>query len=214
MKPIKIKFTKNVFKATKQQIKRDIINSLETSPEYRREIARVFQMANRRIQNIETTGLTSPAVLSLHKSEISRYSKFSMSGDWVTLKKEYTRAITFLRQPTSTLTGLRQYNNHLKRTYDLNDDEFNLMSKKLNDELLSISDSNFVENYLMRYQDFTGELEQTVRDVSDQIESEAVDIERALDIEIEKMAEEIKNTADEMDDSIRRVLNNLNKFGL
>lgn len=207
-------FSKGVFRLTKQQIKRDLVNSVESTPEHRKEIARVFQMANRRIQNIEKTGLSSPAVLSLHKSDINRYSKFSMRGDWVELKKEYTKALAFLRQPTSTVTGLKQYNNHLKKTYDLSDDEFDLMSRSLNNELLSIDDSNFVEHYLMRYKDFTGELEQTVRDVSDQIEDDATDVINALDDMIDKAADNIIKNAKKTESEIQRVMNNLNKFGL
>lgn len=207
-------FSDGVFRLTKQQIKRDLVNAVESEPEYRREIARTFQMANRRIQNIEKTGLSSPAVLALHKGDINRYSKFSMSGDWVELKKEYTKALTFLRQPTSTVTGLRQYNRHLQKTYDLTDDEFTLMSKKLNNDLLSIDDSNFVERYLMRYKDFTGELEQTVSDVSEQIESEAIEVINALDTVIDKAADNIIKNAKKTENEIQRVMNNLNKFGL
>ena len=156
----KIQYSGNTFrKISKISIKQEILQSITSSPENRKEIARVFQMANRRIQNIEQSGLLSPAVSALNKNDITRYSKFSMKHDWQTLKTEYAKAISFLRQPTSTLTGLREYNKHLKAVYDLSDDEFELMSKSLNRKLSSISDTNFVERYLMRYKDFTGELE-------------------------------------------------------
>lgn len=191
MSGIKIKFSERTFGKTKHEIKKDILQATVSSPENRKEIARVFQMANRRIQNIEKSELLSPAVAGLNKGEITGYSKFTMSNDWVTLKTEYSKAISFLRQPTSTVSGLKEYNNHLKSTYDLNDDEFALMSKSLNNKLSSISDSNFVERYLMRYKDFTGELENEAKDVSDQIEDEAKQMQDAIEAEIEREAEAI-----------------------
>lgn len=210
MSKIKITFSRGTFKKTsKQRLKKEILESVSSSPENRREIARVFQMANRRIQNIERSGLLSPAVSALHKGDITNYSKFSMKHDWQTLKTEYAKAISFLRQPTSTLTGLREYNNHLKEVYDLSDDEFDLMSKSLNNKLSSVSDSDFVERYLMRYKDFTGELEAESRDISDQIESEAFRLQKAIDDEIDKAADEVLKVQEQLEQSIR---NSFNKY--
>lgn len=210
----KIKFSSGVLKSIKQQVKQEILQAAESSPELRNEIARVFQMANRRIQNIENKGLLSPAVAALGKGDITGYTKFSMSYDWETLKIEYAKAISFLRQPTSSANGTTQYNRHLQKVYDLTPDEFNLMAQSLNDRLTSLSDSDFVERYLMRYKDFTGELEQAATDISGQIESEAESIQRALEQELEESAE---NAAIEIEDefkSIQRIIDGFKKFGL
>lgn len=209
-----INFTGNTYKKTKQEIKREILQATKSSPRNRKEIARVFQMANRRIQNIERSGLLSPAVSALNKGEITGYTKFGMSHDWATLKTEYAKAIGFLRQPTGTLTGLREYNNHIKKTYDLTDDEFNLMSKSLNNKLSSISDSNFVERYLMRYKDFTGELESVSRDISSQLESDAIRLERALEASIEQKAQNIVDFQDDMEKAMKRMLDSFKNFKL
>lgn len=92
----KIKFTKSVFGATQRaKIKKEILQAVESSPEYRKEIARVFQMANRRIQNIESKGLLSPAVQALNKGDIKGFTKFSMRGDWNTLKLSTARQFRF-----------------------------------------------------------------------------------------------------------------------
>ena len=211
----KIKFTKSVFGAIKRaEIKKEILQAAESTPKYRKEIARVFQMANRRIQNIEQSGQLSPAVQALNKGDIKGYTKFSMKGDWNTLKIEYGKAISFLRQPTSTAKGARQYGQYLQRVYDLTPDEYNLMARNLQGKLNSISDSDFVERYLMRYKDFTGEMEQSASDISTQIESEAKSISRAIDREIDRQAKEAADLMDEMQKGIERILNNLNKFGL
>lgn len=211
----KIKFTKSVFGATQRaKIKKEILQAVESSPEYRKEIARVFQMANRRIQNIEQSGQLSPAVQALNKGDVKGFTKFSMSGDWNTLKIEYGKAISFLRQPTSTAQGARQYGQHLQRMYDLTPDEYNLMARNLQGKLNSVSDSDFVERYLMRYKDFTGEMEQSASDISTQIESEAQSISRAIDAEIERQANEVADQMEDMQDDIERILRNFNKFGL
>lgn len=211
----KIKFTKSVFGATQRaKIKKEILQAVESSPEYRKEIARVFQMANRRIQNIEASGQLSPAVQALNKGDIKGFTKFSMKGDWNTLKIEYGKAISFLRQPTSTAQGARQYGQHLQRMYDLTPDEYNLMARNLQGKLSSVSDSDFVERYLMRYKDFTGEMEQSASDISTQIESEAQSISRAIDAEIERQANEVADAMDDMQNDIERILSNFGKFGL
>lgn len=211
----KIKFTESVFGATQRaKIKKEILQAVESSPEYRKEIARVFQMANRRIQNIEQSGQLSPAVQALNKGDIKGFTKFSMKGDWNTLKIEYGKAISFLRQPTSTAQGARQYGQHLQRIYDLTPDEYNLMARNLQGKLNSVSDSDFVERYLMRYKDFTGEMEQSASDISTQIESEAQSISRAIDAEIERRANEVADQMEDMQNDIERILLNFGKFGL
>lgn len=177
-------FSSGTFSHLKQIIRKDVINSPKDLPEFRKEIARVFQMANRRIQNIEKRGEFSPAVISLGKGDITAYSKFAMSGNsWVELKKEYSKAMTFLQQPTSTATGTHQYNEHLRKTYDLTKKDYDLISDNLHKKLQSISDSDYVERYLMRYKDFTGDLESSAKDISSQLESDAV-----------KMVDHIENT--------------------
>ena len=210
----KIQFSNGVIKSMKQAVKTEILQAAETSPELRKEVARVFQMANRRIQNIESKGMLSPAVAALNKGDITGYTKFSMANDWETLKIEYAKAISFLRQPTSSASGTSQYNRHLQTVYDLTPDEFNLMSKSLNNRLTSLSDSDFVERYLMRYKDFTGELEQAATDISSQIESEAESIQRALEKEVDESAENASIEIENDEIGMRRIIDGFKKFGL
>lgn len=217
---MKINFHKQVYGYIKQEIKPEILQAEKSDPELRKEISRVFQQANRRIQNIESKGLISPAVQAIGKSDVHGFTKFSMRQDWDALKVEYAKAISFLRQPTSTATGTRDYNRHLMQTYDLTEKEFGLMAQKLNDKLTSVSDEQFVERYLMRYKDFTGELEQTAQDVSTQIESEAKSIASALDRDIEneaekkisEVAEDVADTIDTIDKTLNDILDTFNKF--
>lgn len=217
-----IGFSKRTFAATaKIHVDKQIMDAIESRGYLRKEIARVFQQANRRIQNVEKSGFVSPAVVALNKSDIKGFTKFSMKHDWNDLKIEYSKAISFLQQPTSTASGTREYSNHLKKSYKLNDKEFKLMQDKLMGKIASVSDERFLEQYLMQYKDFTGELEQESRDVSDQIEDDAVKIENALDAAIEQISkdptsEAFVNDVDyfKTDEPLKKILSEFEKFGL
>lgn len=203
-----IGFSGRTFRATKKaHVKKEIINAVESSSSLRKEIARVFQQANRRIQNIEKNGVVSPAVVALNKGDVKGYSKFSMRHEWNDLKIEYSKAIAFLQQPTSTATGTNEYSKHLKKTYKLSDDEFSLMQEKLIGKIASVSDQKFLEKYLMQYKDFTGELEQDARDVSYQIESDAVKIADNLQNSIDNVGEKVEET-------VQKILDSFKDFGL
>ena len=203
-----IGFSKRTFLLTsKISVKKEVISAIESSPVLRKEIARIFQQANRRIQNIEKSGIVSPAVVALNKGDVKGYSKFSMKHDWNDLKIEYSKAVAFLQQPTSSATGTREYSEHLKKSYNLTDNEFSLMQEKLMGKIASVSDERFLEQYLMQYKDFTGELEQESRDVSDQIESDAVKIADSLQ-------DDINNVGEKVDTIIQKILDSFKDFGL
>ena len=214
-----IGFSKRTFSFTsKIRVKSEILTALESDPALRKEIARTFQQANRRIQNIENSGIVSPAVVALNKGDVKGFAKFSMKHDWNDLKIEYSKAVAFLQQPTSSATGTKEYSQHLKRTYKLNDDEFALMQNKLMSKIASVSDEKFLEQYLMQYKDFTGELEQESKDVSDQIESDAIKIADSLQDDLNKQAKAIEDEQERMsgllDDTLAKILKSFKNFGL
>lgn len=183
--PGRIEYSNSVYqKINREKLRRDIITATEEDRVLKDEMARIFQKANRRIQNIENAELFSPAVEALGDMG-DKYTKFSMAGSWTDLKMRYGKAIAFLSEPTSTATGARQYNEHIRLAYELTEDEYKLMMDKFRGKILSIRDTDFVERYLMRYKDFTGELETAAADVSSQIEADAVQLEDALQAELE-----------------------------
>ena len=203
-----IGFSKRTFASTsKIHVDKQIMDAIESRGYLRKEIARVFQQANRRIQNVEKTGLVSPAVVALNKGDIKGFAKFSMKHDWNDLKIEYSKAVSFLQQPTSTASGTREYATHLKKTYNLTDKEFSIMQNNLVGKIASVSDQKFLEQYLMQYKDFTGELEQESRDVSDQIESDAVKIADSLQNNIDNAGEMVES-------AVQKILDSFKDFGL
>lgn len=203
-----IGFSKRTFRASGNvHIKKDVITAIEQSPELKKEIARVFQQANRRIQNVENSGIVSPAVVALNKGDIKGFAKFSMKHDWNDLKIEYSKAVSFLQQPTSTASGAKEYARHLKKTYNLTDNEFSIMQNNLMGKIASVSDQKFLEQYLMQYKDFTGELEQESRDVSDQIESDAIKISDSIQRNIDDAGEMVES-------AVQKILDSFKDFGL
>lgn len=203
-----IGFSKRTFRASSNvHIKKDVITAIEQSPELKKEIARVFQQANRRIQNVENSGIVSPAVVALNKGDIKGFAKFSMKHDWNDLKIEYSKAVSFLQQPTSTATGAKEYARHLKKTYNLTDNEFSIMQNNLMGKIASVSDQRFLEQYLMQYKDFTGELEQESKDVSDQIESDAIKI-------ADSVQRNIDNAGEMVESAVQKILDSFKDFGL
>lgn len=203
-----IGFSKRTFRASSNvHIKKDVITAIEQSPELKKEIARVFQQANRRIQNVENSGIVSPAVVALNKGDIKGFSKFSMKHSWDELKIEYSKAISFLQQPTSTSSGTKEYARHLKKTYNLTDKEFSIMQNNLVGKIASVSDQKFLEQYLMQYKDFTGELEQESKDVSDQIESDAIKI-------ADSVQRNIDNAGEMVESAVQKILDSFKDFGL
>lgn len=192
----KFTFTPRVTRRTREVIKREIVQAIESSPEFKREIARVFQVANRRIQNVEKSGAFSPAVASLGDRG-SNFSKFSIGGKtWQQLKMEYGRAVAFLQQPTSTASGARQYNQQIKARYNLTDQEFNALANEYGNKITSLSGTDYVDKYLKRYKDFSGEYEQAIASSSTQMESEAVRLGEALE---QQLVDDLTFIADDFD---------------
>lgn len=92
----------------------------------KKEINRVLQIANRRAENIENSKVASPAykalVNELSDSKKTRYSKFSIGGldlsDYSERTKAintYSRALAFINNKTSSVTGAKQFINDISR---------------------------------------------------------------------------------------------------
>lgn len=204
-----MKFSKKVTKNfSKEKARKDIINAIEGNSEFRKEIRRVFQVANRRIQNIEQGGYYSPALASLGKSGVKGYSKFSVRGfgntgsDWNTLLKEYTKAINFLNSPTSTATGAKEFELQVKQKFNVPDDLWDYVKADVIGGTTSMSDEMLQK--LPYSQLVEGAYDSAYRSVSSQIEKGALDLAKGIQSDINRTAEQMANTVDEaLDDLIK-----------
>lgn len=95
----------------------DLVGVKSGTPDLKKQMLKTFQKANRRIQNVRKSGLSSPAVQQIISERGERgFTYFSGANldprnpiDWEQLKYEYGRAISYLNNPTSSATGARQY---------------------------------------------------------------------------------------------------------
>ena len=205
-----MKFSKKVTKNfSKEKARKDIINAIEGNAEMRKEMRRVFQVANRRIQNIEQGGYYSPALASLGKSGVKGYSKFSVKGfgntgsDWKTLLKEYTKAINFLNSPTSTATGAKEFELQVKQKFNVPDDLWDYVKADVIGGTTSMSDEMLQK--LPYSQLVEGAYDSAYRSVSSQIEKGAIDLAKGIQSDINRTADQLANTVDEaLDDLIKK----------
>lgn len=207
---LQLKFSSSVAKQFKNKLRKDIVNSVEGSPELRKEMRRVFQQANRRIQNIEKAGVFSPAVAALGKGDIQGYSKFTVKGfgntgnDWKALKKEYAKAISFLNQPTSSASGAKEFEAQVKKQMGIDDE----LWKKVRESVIGNYNSVSSELLLaLPYSDFMQEVYSRAQHTSsEQIEREAVDGAKRLEDSIQQQADKVSG---ELTDEISEILENL-----
>ena len=212
----KVKYGKSALKAAKTfKIDLDILEG-EVSREQRKEIQRVFHAANRRIENIEKSGVYSPAYQSLKatfddRQNLTKFSKFSLSGMTdAEIKTEYAKAISFLQKPTSTSNGAKSFEKNLQRELGLNDWEFKTAKDKLLNKRLDDAQKKFAENYLMRYNDTLKAFETAVNDVSQQIESDAKKITASIDNFENKVIQTAENTGEGLND----IMESFKRFGM
>ena len=204
-----MKFSKKVTKNfSKEKARKDIINAIEGNSEFRKEMRRVFQIANRRIQNIEQGGYYSPALASLGKSGVKGYSKFSVKGfgntgsDWQSLLKEYTKAINFLNSPTSTATGAKEFEMQVKEKFNVPDDLWDYVKADVIGGTTSMSDEMLQK--LPYSQLVEGAYDSAYRSVSSQIEKGALDLAKGIQSDINRTAEQMADSVDEaLDDLIK-----------
>lgn len=171
---------------------KQIEKAVESSPALRAEIARTFQVANRRIQNIERAGLISPAVVAANKGDIDRFTKFSMRQSWSSLKEEYARALAFLSDETSTASGARQYKKALQGMLNLNSEPelfesvYDNMARNIN-AIVANEQSNFT------YQQIMDVIKTETRNASQSIEQRVNQYEQQIQDNIHQSAVDFLN---------------------
>lgn len=207
---VKFEYSKRVAGGLKNKVKKDIIQAIEGDAAMKKEIARVFQMANRRIQNVERAGAFSPAVANLGKGDIKGYSKFNMKGfsltgsGWAAMKREYAKAVAFLNQPTSSATGAKEYEQQVRKQLNITDDS---LWAGVRDSILGNLSS--VEGKLFAALPYASQMqeiyERAVQSSGQQMEADAEKIAADLQKQIDEIGEEggefvegVVNDLDEM----------------
>lgn len=191
-------------------LRKDIRESIIGSKEMASEIKRVLQMANRRAQNIEKSGVVSPAYQSLVLEGRQGYSKFKITGldinnenQWQQAKYEYSKAIEYLNNPTSSSTGAKQYINHIAKKYDV--------PKEQASNILRMSTSTEFRNNkipLMNYRAMIDTFMTDSENESKSMEQNAQQHAQQLENQVVQMTEQVQNEVDNLTDYLNGLFTN------
>lgn len=95
-----------------------------------KEMNKTIRLANKRIERIQQQGLASSAVKSIISQfggkipSASNYSEMSALA-WEQLKDTYARAVSFMNNPTSTVTGAKKYIKRTAKKFNISTDSAN-----------------------------------------------------------------------------------------
>ena len=162
-----------------------LLNFQEGTPELKKQMNKVFQRANRRIQNIQKAGLASPAVKAVIAERGKKdYTYFSSKGlnptdttDWDLLRYEYGRALAFLNNPTSSATGARQYINYQAKRLNIPFESAN--------KIVDIATDPTIDEYgnvnIFSYGEILDDFKADVEKIGDEIGTNAVEYAKNLE---------------------------------
>ena len=197
-------YTSSVFRATKLSEKELLLTNLVFGDNIKSEANRLFQKANRRIQNITTKGYASPAVKAIIAERGKHdYTYFSSSGldltnpsDYARLQYEIGRAIAFLQNPTSTATGARQYIQYQA-------DRLNGIPFESANKIVDIATEPTIDEYgnvnIFSYGDILDGLKNDVQFYADSMQDNALDFAEQLENKILEEYNKGKNDLDFLD---------------
>ena len=162
-----------------------LLNFQEGTPELKKQMNKIFQRANRRIQNIQKAGLASPAVKAVIAERGKKdYTYFSSKGlnptdttDWDMLRYEYGRALAFLNNPTSSATGARQYINYQAKRLNIPFESAN--------KIVDIATDPTIDEYgnvnIFSYGEILDDFKSDVEKIGDEIGNNAVEYAKNLE---------------------------------
>lgn len=174
MSSLKIVFTGSVLKSANAiRLSSEILTADVPTPTLKKQIQKVFHMANRRIQNIEKSGVYSPAVKELEFNQVGqmqKFAKFTQAGqDWNEIKLQYAKAVQFLRKPTSMASGAKQWNKAIQKELGFNDGLYKAIIQQINENggNIPILETSNIDRAVSQFERLAN------KDVSDMIESDA-----------------------------------------
>lgn len=189
--------SKDQYKSLQESLEKDITESIKSSPELRKEIRRVFDMANKRIDRLNKTDsfdVLSPAMQGLNRG---RFLVSQSDGDWNKLVGMYKEAVAFIRQGTSTVRGAREFTQHVKDKFmDVAASKYNKSEDQL--EYLWTASLGNIQANLNGLSTFTDKIkyQQIVQDVYDEAIDTAVStMERDAIILQQQLEKDIDDTS-------------------
>lgn len=212
--PKGIKYSKQTYKRTAQfKLNKDILNAETRTPNLNKEIQRIFHAANRRLQNIEKSGLESPAARALQFDDLANMQKFakftSVGKDWTDIKIEYAKAVQFLKNPLSTATGVKEFYKEIQKSFPaFKNEKLSEISNLIARQPQTFFNIGSPQRKAMEY------FETSVKDVSEQIETAAERLENYIDLREPIKNDMSENYLDMNESELKFILDGLKDFGL
>lgn len=192
-------------------MKDDIRQAIIGNKEMAKEIKKVLQQANRRAQNIEKSGVASPAYQALVLEGRQGYSKFSITGldisnetQWENAKYEYAKAIEYLNNPTSSATGAKQYIKYIGKKYDIpyeiaNNIIVSATSTEFSNNTIPLLNYRYmIDTFVKDAKDTNNEMNQNAKQLAEQLERQVQqateDITDAFNKATEQITDNLKNS--------------------
>lgn len=192
--------SKDQYKKLYEDLEQDITKSIKSSPELRKEIRRVFDMANKRIKRLEaadSTEVLSPALQGLNRA---KFLVKDSNGDWNKLVGMYKEAVAFIRQGTSTVRGAREFTQHVKDTfmdvaaskYNKSEDQLEYLWKQsLENIQIRMENANAVTE-VIKYQQIVQDVySEAIATVASAIERDAILLQQQLEQDIEDTSRDL-----------------------
>lgn len=177
-----------------------------TLKELKKEINKELQVANRRLQNIEKSNITSPAYKALI-NEIptgrqNRFQKLSIAGLDLNNKSElikaidiYSRALSFINNSTSSLVGAKHF---IQKIADDNNISFKFANHML-DTITSPEMTNGKIQASFNYNLIKDAVSEYENEYKSNIESQE-DYERRIEQRVKELMTQANNLADDIID--------------
>ena len=122
---------KNIYSNRTRKMTSNIYKKVDSDRELKKEISRVFSMANKRITRIDDSKHKSQAINILKQRGVE---KFSSRGKSISeLRTLYSYAMNFINNPTSTLSGIEEYNRYFAKKNNVDESLVDSITDMQND---------------------------------------------------------------------------------
>lgn len=145
------------------------------------------------------------------ETDVNTFSKFSVTGKtWTEIKIAYAQAVEFLRKPTSTASGAKQFNEVIRQQLDLTPTEYKRISKQfIKSE--QPETAFFISSDIKQ---MSVQFENAVKDISEQLENAAQRAENIADLEQPLKNDLSQGYMDIPETDLKAILDSFNDFGL
>lgn len=207
---------------TVSELRSWLMDATENDPGVRRDMAKIFQRANRRIQNLQASmdaqrigySPALQAVLQYTGDAGGRFSKFHMVKNWDMMLEQTAQALAFMNEPTSTASGARKWQREMTKGItdrfgdELSESDVSRMMRAVYDDDM-YGDEQFrqiAQRYLLSRTEI--QVQQSRDSMQSFVNDYVSDVERRKLQEVNRAANEINDSVNMFVDSLMDMIGN------